>query len=333
MFKKGHTFIIAEIGSNHNQDIHRAFELMEVAKEAGADAVKFQSINMNRLIAKEDRTQETIRLFEQINLQEAWYERIFSHAKKLGIECLSAPTYLEAIPLLQQYHPTYIKIASPQTYGYPELIKKVAQTGLKTIMSTGYCQEWEIDRAVRYYRTYGKPENLALLHCVSHYPTKACEVNLRYLDTMRSTYKVPVGFSDHTQGSAVALGAVALGAELLEKHITLSRQDRGPDHFFAAEPNEFRDMVNSIRTLEQALGENQKQITAYEQAYRDSLTVYPYAKRDLKKGTVVGEADIEYYRSKRPGISPWDTEEQLIGQELREDIKKGSPYRMKGCGI
>lgn len=330
MFEKGHTFIIAEIGSNHNQDIHRAFELMDLAKEAGADAVKFQSINMERLIAKADQTRETIQLFEQINLQEAWYGRIFSHAKKLGIECLSAPTYLEAIPLLQQYHPEYIKIASPQTYGYPEIIKKVAQTGLKTIMSTGYCEEWEIERAVQHYRTYGNPENLALLHCVSHYPTEASEVNLRYLDTMRSTYGVPVGFSDHTRGTAVALGAAALGAELLEKHITLSRQDNGPDHFFALEPEEFRDMVNGIRTLEQALGEKQKQLTNDEKEYRDSLTVYPYAKRDMKSGDVVQESDVAYYRSKSRGISPWDTEECLIGQKLRTDVKKDSPYRMKG---
>lgn len=331
MFEKGRTFIIAEIGSNHNQDIHRAFELMDLAKEAGADAVKFQSINMERLIAKEDRTQEAFQLFNQINLQEEWYERIFSHAKKIQIECLSAPTYLEAIPLLKQYHPKYIKIASPQTYGYPELIKKVAQTGLKTIMSTGYCEEWEIDRAVQWYRTYGNPENLALLHCISHYPTEAAEVNLRYLDTMRSTYGVPVGFSDHTQGTAVALGAVALGAELLEKHITLSRQDIGPDHFFAAEPNEFRDMVQDIRTLEQALGERRKQITPYEKELRGSLIVYPYAKRDMKSGTVVQETDVAYYRSSNSGISPWDTAECLIGKELRADIKKGSQYRMKGC--
>ncbi len=331
MFEKGRTFIIAEIGSNHNQDIYRAFELMELAKEAGADAVKFQSINMERLIAKEDQTQEAIQLFEQINLQEEWYDQIFSHAKKLRIECFSAPTYLEAIPLLQQYHPKYIKIASPQTYGHPELIKKVAQTGLKTIMSTGYCEEWEIDRAVQYYRTYGNPENLALLHCISHYPTEAAEVNLRYLNTMRNTYGVPVGFSDHTQGTAVALGAVALGAELLEKHITLSRQALGPDHFFAAEPDEFRDMVKAIRTLEQALGKEQKRITGYETEYRDSLTVYPYATRDMKSGAVVQEADVAYYRSSSPGISPWDTEEFLIGKELKTDVKKGSQYRVKGC--
>ena len=235
-----HVFIIAEIGSNHNQDINRAFELMEVAKEAGADAVKFQSLRLDKLIKHDEITAEDKILFSKIKLEENWYEKLFSYAKKLNIECISAPTYLEAIPLLVKCGAKYMKIASPQTYGYPKLIKEIAKTDIPTIMSTGYCELNEIERAVKLFLKYGKKDNLTLLHCISEYPTILQHVNLHYMTTLQKIYDVKIGYSDHTLGDCAVYSAVALGAKVIEKHMTLSRNDDGPDYFFALEPNEFK---------------------------------------------------------------------------------------------
>lgn len=319
-------FIIAEIGSNHNQDINRAFELMEIAKDAGADAVKFQSINMNRLLSKELQTIENIRLFNKIKLAEDWYSRLFDYAKKLDIECISAPTYLEAVPLLLKYS-NYIKIASPQTYGYPKIIEEVAKSGVNTIMSTGYCEKIEIDRAVEKYLQFGDRSKLTLLHCISHYPTQDQEVNLRYIDLLKKRYNLPVGFSDHTLGSAISIAAVVAGAVMIEKHITISRNDNGPDHFFAIEPKEFKEMVSSIRRVEIALGsgESEKNLTEYEVENRHSLIVYPHANRKLQKGHIVSSEDICYYRTLKEGSSPWKMNE-IIGKVLDRDIAEGTMF-------
>lgn len=317
-------FVIAEIGSNHNQDINRAYELIDAAKEAGADAVKFQSLNLEKLIDQQDITDDDRELFRHIELSEQWYDKLFAYTNKKEIECISAPTYLDAIPLLVHYGAHYIKIASPQTYGFPEVIKQVAQTGLKTIMSTGYCDEEEIDRAVSHFLKYGKRENLMLLHCVSQYPTEISNVNLRYMYHLKEKYQLPVGFSDHTEGISVAGGAAALGAKVIEKHITLSKKDEGPDHFFALEPEEFTQMVKQIREIEKALGKRQKELTSFEKDFRETVVMYPYANKRINAGQIIREEDISYYRSKQKGISPWEVDEKLIGKKIAREIKENS---------
>lgn len=314
--------MIAEIGSNHNQELSRAFELIDIAKESGADAVKFQSINLERLIDKKDITEDTRELFHYIELNEDWYEELFSYARKREIECISSPTYLESIPLLVRCGASYMKIASPQTYGFPELIKRVAKTGLPTIMSTGYCNDNEIERAVQYFNKNGDRDNLTLLHCISQYPTEIEKVNLLYIKRLQEKYQIPVGLSDHTKGISVAIGAAAIGAQVIEKHITISKKDVGPDHFFALEPDEFAKMVSGIREIELALGEGNKELTIFEKEYRDSLIMYPYANRKIKAGQTIKEEDIKYYRSKDKGISPWDVEEKLIGNKMSSDVEK-----------
>ncbi len=323
---KKHTFIIAEIGSNHDQDLKKAYELMDVAKEAGADAVKFQSIQIEKMIEKESMTAEMKSLYDKIQLREDWYQDIFSYAKKINIECLSAPTYLDAIPLLQKSGANYMKIASPQVYGFPRMIRCVAQTGLKTIMSTGYCEEPEIERAVRMYEKYGDKRNLTLLHCVSQYPTEPENVNLKYMVYLKDKMGVDIGLSDHTMGTAISIAAVSMGAKVIEKHITLSRASDGPDHFFALEPKEFSDMVLGIRSVELALGSDTKELTSFERDFRDSIVVYPYAKKNMMKGEVVEEDDIEYYRATSPGISPWLVDEMIIGKSLNKDLQKNEKF-------
>lgn len=314
MLNTNHVFIIAEIGSNHNQDIKRAFELMDISKEAGADAVKFQSLQLDKLFQKKDITKEDEELFQQIKLDESWYFPLFEHAAEIGIECISAPTYIEAVSLLKENGANYIKIASPQTYGFPALIKKVAKSGIPTFMSTGYCNDEEIDRAVSLFLKYGNKNNLTLLHCISQYPTNSVNVNLRYMLKLRERYQLPVGFSDHTLGNTAAYAVVAMGASVIEKHITISRQDNGPDHHFASEPGEFTEMVKQIRNLEIMLGDGTKRLTDFEKDFRESVVMYPFAKKDINCGEMVTEDDICYYRTKMHGeITPWNVEKELIG--------------------
>lgn len=323
MLNANHVFIIAEIGSNHNQDIKRAFELMDIAKETGADAVKFQSLQLDKLMDKREITQEDRQLFQKIKLDESWYLPLFEYAAKIGIECISAPTYLEAVSLLKECGANYMKIASPQTYGFPALIKEIAQLGIPTIMSTGYCKDEEIDRAVSLFLEHGDGKNLSLLHCISQYPTDYRNVNLRYILKLREKYQLPVGFSDHTMGNTAVYAAVAMGATIIEKHITISRQDAGPDHHFASEPKEFCEMVKQVRNLEVMFGDGEKELTDFEKDFRETVVMYPYAAKDMKKGETVTEADLQYYRTKTSGgISPWEVGDKLIGNKLNHSVKK-----------
>ncbi len=319
-YKTGHVFIIAEIGSNHNQDIKQAFELMDTAKQSGADAVKFQSLRLEKLMTPADITAADIELFQKIELQEEWYGKIFEHARQIGIKCISAPTYLQALELLLEYGADIIKIASPQTYGFPELIKQAALSRVHTIMSTGYCGEKEIARAVKLYETYGDMQKLTLLHCTSQYPTETNNANLNYIKTLKETYGTTVGYSDHTLGITAPVAAVALGASVIEKHITLSRNMNGPDHYFALEPKEFKEMVSKIRQTETLLGSAEKKLTAFEKSFRDSVIMYPYSVRAIQKGEKITSDDITYYRSKTKGISPWEAEQKLLGTVLDESV-------------
>lgn len=327
MLDKNHVFIIAEIGSNHNQDINRAFELMDMAKDAGADAVKFQSLQLDNLINKKDITQKDRRLFQKIKLDEDWYFPLFEHAKKIGIECISAPTYLKAVSLLKECGANYMKIASPQTYGYPALIKEIALSGIPTIMSTGYCNDEEINRAVSLFLKYGDKENLVLLHCISQYPTEYKNVNLQFMHKLKERYQVSVGFSDHTLGNTAAYAAVTMGAAIIEKHITLSRQDTGPDHFFASEPQDFSNMVREIRNLEIMLGYGEKQLTDFEKEFKETIVMYPHAVRDMMEGEIIRESDLCYFRSRnKEGVSPWEVKKMLIGQSLTRNVRKNEIF-------
>lgn len=303
---QNHTLIIAEIGSNHDQSLDQALEMIRIAADCGADAVKFQSIHPDKLIRDKEQSTEDRQLFRAIQLKESWYPELFGYCKKVGILGFSAPTYLEAVPLLVNQGVRLLKIASPQTFGFPKLIQEVAQTNLPTLMSTGYCLWPEIQRAVDLFAEYGDLNNLTLLHCVSEYPTPYEHVNLRFMERLKQ-FHVNVGLSDHTLGTEVAVAAVARGATVIEKHLTISRTQRGPDHYFALEPEEFRNMVNQIRNIEQALGTGCKEsLTEFELEFRKNLVMYPCAAHPLKAGDKITEEDLCYYRSKNRGISPWD---------------------------
>lgn len=316
------TYIISEIGSNHNQDIEKAKKMIDVSIECGADAVKFQSIKPDELFNLNDLDKENIHLLESIQLKEEWYKELFEYCKKRNITYFSAPTYLNAIDLLLENEVKLMKIASPQTYGFPELIKKVGETGLPTIMSTGYCKYKEIERAVETF-TKANNKNLILLHCISEYPTKIKNVNLNFINTLKNMFGTIVGFSDHTLGYEVSIAAVAKGAKVIEKHLTISRDETGPDHFFALEPNEFKNMIKSIRNIEKSFGLSTKQsLCDFEYGFRKNFETFILVNKDLKKGETIKKENLNYKRltEKNDEISSWD-EHLIINKTLNKDIK------------
>lgn len=329
---RGETFIIAEIGSNHNQDIKTAKNLIDVSAELGADAVKFQSINYDQLYACREEDNETKRLFEQIKLREDWYEEFSRYCDKKKIVFFSAPTYLKSVDILKRLNVKLYKIASPQTATYPQLIEKIAGLDKPIIMSTGYCTSEQIDRAVEIVRKSGN-EKLALLHCISEYPLDSKNANLKFIQTLKDTYNAPVGFSDHTLGWVITIAAVAMGADIIEKHITLSRSQEGPDHFFALEPAEFEKMVKDIRAVEESIGGGTRlQITEDESETLNKIRMRAIAGRDILKGAKLSKSEDIIFRRDNDGIDAWEIYEacNLIAER---NIKKGGPLTYESVHV
>lgn len=317
-------YIIAEIGSNHNQDINRAKELMKIAQETGADAVKFQSIKGEELYDLGAVSEEQKELLKKIELSESWYQEIFEYAEKIGVSCISAPTYLDAVDLLCKYNTPCIKIASPQTYGHPELIKKVAKLDIPVFMSVGYCGIAEIRRAVDLFENKDK---LILLQCTSNYPTQLQNVNLAGMQHLQREFGLPVGFSDHTLGYMVPPLAVAMGACVIEKHITLSRRDEGPDHFFALEPHEFELMVKAIRDVKTIKGMTNRDLTPFELEFRQEIEMRVFAKKNIGAGKVISREDIMMLRGTKAALSAWHMSE-IIGAKAKREILAGEPLTL-----
>lgn len=318
----GKTFVIAEIGSNHNQDISLARELIDAAKDCGADAVKFQSIKADELFNVADLSLQDKHLLKSIELKEEWYKDIFSYADKKGIICMSAPTYLNAVDLLIKMKVKAFKIASPQTYGFPQLIDYVAKENIPTFMSTGYCNYADIERAVN---RFGRRDKLVLLHCISNYPTDSANVNLKFIKTLRCMFGTYVGYSDHTLGINTAIAAAALGIDALEKHITFSREAKGPDHHFALEINEFKNMIDGIREIEEALGDTfKKNITSFEQDYKDEFLMNCFIKRDMNEGQSLERDNIKYLRGNKSALNAWEVE-NYIGKQVNAIKKANQP--------
>jgi len=315
------TFIIAEIGSNHNQSIDTAFRLMDVAKKSGADAVKFQSIKPEQLYDVCEVENSFLELLSKIELKESWYKQIDEYAKSIDLLWFSAPTYLDAVNLLCENNVELMKIASPQTYGFPQLIQAVGSTNLPTIMSTGYCDESDIDKAVKVFEATNN-KNLILLHCVAKYPTLPCEAQLNRINKSKESFNCIIGFSDHTLGSDVTVAAVAAGAKVIEKHLTLSRELDGPDHFFALEPDEFEKMVNQIRDTERVLGSLSRELTNFEFEFRDTIVTKVFAKEDILQGENISSNKIGFKRCEiQDAITSWDYYQSSEFVEKKKIIK------------
>ena len=328
----GHpTYIIAEMSANHNQDFHKAVKIIESAKEAGANAVKLQTYTPDTITINCDNDYFRIKgtswegkslyeLYGEAYTPWEWQPKLKKIANDLGMDLFSTPFDHTAVDFLEKMDVPAYKVASFELLDLP-LLRKIAQTGKPIIMSTGMATLAEIDEAVSTIRETGGNQ-LALLKCTSAYPAPADEMNLRTIPHLADAFGVPVGLSDHTLGIAVPVAAVALGACIIEKHFTLSRQNPGPDSAFSLEPCEFKEMVDAIRTTENALGEVSYEITEKQKVsrvFRRSLFVV----KDVKKGEKFTEENV---RSIRPGYGLHTRHiDQAIGRQAKVLIEKGTP--------
>lgn len=329
---QGHpTYIIAEMSANHGQDYEQAVRILEAAKQVGADAVKLQTYTRDTLTIDCDneyfRITGTVwdgrtlyELYGEAYTPWEWQPRLKEAADQLGLDLFSTPFDDTAVDFLEAMGVPAYKIASFENVDLP-LLRKVAHTGKPIIMSTGMATLAELDEAVQTLRTAGGQE-LVLLKCTSAYPAPVSEMHLRTLPHLRDAFGVPVGLSDHTLGIAAAVAAVALGACLIEKHLTLSRAVPGPDSAFSLEPAEFRAMVEAVRSAEQALGSVQYGAGAEEQqslVFRRSLFVV----QDVKRGERFTSANV---RAIRPGYGLHTRHlEQVLGRCAARNILRGTP--------
>jgi pseudaminic acid synthase len=325
-------YIVAELSANHRQEFDRAVELVKAAKAAGADAVKLQTYTPDTMTICCDNhhfqvgkgtlweNRSLYDLYREAYMPWEWQPKLKAVAGDLGMDLFSAAFDCSAVDFLQEMGVPVHKVASFEIVDIP-LIEKMAQTGKPLIISTGMANLGEIEEAVQTARRAGAMQ-ISLLKCTSAYPALPEDMNLRTIPHMMTAFNVPVGLSDHTLGIAVPVSAVALGACIVEKHFTLSRNVPGPDSVFSLEPQEFAAMVEAIRTSEKALGTVNYGASSEESRslmFRRSLFVV----QDMKAGE---RFDKESVRSIRPGYGlPPKFLKEVLGRRASKDIKKGTP--------
>ncbi|VAW44219.1 N-acetylneuraminate synthase [hydrothermal vent metagenome] len=327
-------YVIAEMSANHNGDIQNAYRIIDMAKRAGADAVKLQTYRPDTITMKMNTPefqiegglwdgQSLYELYEKAHMPWAWHKPLFEYAKQCDISIFSSPFDATAVDLLEDLNAPAYKIASFEAVDLP-LIKYVAQTGKPMIISTGMADESEIQEAIEAARE-GGCQSLAILLCVSGYPAPAEEYNLRTLSDMQARFGVPVGLSDHTLDNTTAMISVALGACIIEKHVTLDRQGGGPDDSFSLEEDDLLALCNGVKNAWQALGMVDYGRKASEQGnvkFRRSL----YFVKDMQAGEVITECHV---KSIRPGygLAPKYIE-QVIGRVVLCNIARGTPVAL-----
>jgi pseudaminic acid synthase len=323
-------YIIAELSANHNGSIERAFEIIRAARDSGADAIKIQTYTADTMTIDCDLEEFMIRgglwdgyklydLYKWAETPFEWHKAIFDYAKSIGVTLFSTPFDETAVDLLELLDTPAYKIASFEATDLP-LIRYVASKGKPMIMSTGMCSEREIEEAVKVAREGGCKE-LVLLHCISSYPAPIDQANLKQMPNLADRFKCMPGLSDHTLGTAVSVAAVALGACVIEKHFTLSRQDKGPDSEFSIEPAELKRLCQDAHEAWFALGNagfERQQSEESSKLFRRSL----YFVNDLTAGQVITESDI---RRIRPGygLAPKYFDE-VVGRTVKTDVKRGN---------
>lgn len=331
-------YVIAELSANHNGSIDTALRIIDMAKTAGADAVKLQTYKPDTITLMSDREDFQIRdglwkgqtlydLYQEAHMPWDWHKPLFEHARAIDITVFSSPFDATAVDLLEDLGAPAYKIASFEAVDH-KLIKYAASTGKPMIISTGMADRDEIDEAVAAARDGGCSQ-FCLLLCVSGYPAPASDYNLATIPDMAARYGVPIGLSDHTLDNTTAITSVALGASVIEKHVTLDRSGGGPDDSFSLEPAELEHLCRSARTAWEALGKVDYGLKSSEQGnikFRRSL----YFVRDLKAGDVVTEADI---RSVRPGfgLAPKHFD-AVVGRTLAADVSAPAAVRWTDFG-
>lgn len=325
-------YVIAEVSANHNQKFDKAAQIIQAAKDAGADAVKLQTYTPDTITIRSDRDLFRIRggtlwdgrtlydLYGEAFTPWEWQPRLKKIANDLGLDLFSTPFDPTAVDFLEKMSVPAYKVASFELVDIP-LIRKIASTRKPIIMSTGMATVEEIDEAVREARAAGASE-IALLKCTSAYPALPEEMNLRTIPELSRRFKLPAGLSDHSMSVAVPVAAVTLGACIIEKHITLSRADPGPDSAFSLEPPEFKAMVDAVRVAEKALGQVQfgsSDKEATSRMHRRSLFVV----RDVKRGEPFTAENV---RSIRPGQGLHTRHLiEVLGALAARDIERGTP--------
>lgn len=324
-------FIIAEAGVNHNGSLELAKKLIDEAVVAGADAVKFQTFKAELCISKNadkaeyqkqttDKNESQFDMIKKLELNEYAHTELIKYCKIKNIMFLSTPFDLQSVDLLNGFGLEIFKIPSGEITNLPYL-RKIASLNKKVILSTGMANLGEIEAALEILTKNGTAkENITVLHANTEYPTPFRDVNLKAMLTIRGTFGVKVGYSDHTPGIEVPIAAVALGATVIEKHFTLDKTMPGPDHKASLEPSELQSMVKAIRNIEIALGDGIKKASSSESKNKPIARKSIVAKCDIKKGDLFSESNLTI---KRPGsgISPmrWD---EVIGLRATRDYKE-----------
>ena len=326
---KKQTLIIAEAGVNHNGDLGLAKKLIDVAAEAGADLVKFQTFNANRQVTrtakKADYQKQTTdakesqhEMLSRLVLTEAMHLELIQHCVARNIGFLSTGFDIESVDLLLSLGQQQFKIPSGEITNLPYL-RHIGQLQKSVILSTGMSTLGEIEEAVLALEKAGTSrENMTVLHCTTEYPTAMSEVNLRAMQSIHKAFGLAVGYSDHTPGIEVAIAAVAMGARVIEKHFTLDRNLSGPDHKASLEPKELKAMITAIRNIEIALGDGIKRITPSEAKNKPVVRKSLVANKPIKAGEKFSKINVA---TKRPGtgITPmrWD---EIIGRKAPRDF-------------
>lgn len=324
------TFIIAEAGVNHNGSLDLAFKLIDAAKEAGADAVKFQSFKTDKLVSTKahkaeyqkqttNSSESQYEMIKKLELSVDDHKKLIEYCNRIDIQFLSSPFDLESIDLLIELGLDIFKIPSGEITNLPYL-RKIGKLNKNIILSTGMADLGEIEDALDVLTENGTElKNITVLHCNTEYPTPFEDVNLKAMLTIKKAFHVMVGYSDHTTGIEVPVAAVALGAQAIEKHFTLDKNMEGPDHKASLKPNELKQMVFAIRNIEKALGNGIKKPSNSELKNKPIARKSLIAIKDIKNGEIFTEENIGI---KRPGngISPMRWEE-VIGKSARRDFE------------
>ena len=322
-------YIIAEAGDNHNGDFNTALKLVDVAKRAGADCVKFQTFVTEEIISKyaemaeyqkknTGKEESQFEMVKRLELSFDEFRKIKEYCDRVGIQFLSTPFDLKSVDFLNELGVPFFKIPSGEITNYPYLIK-IAHTGKPVVMSTGKCEPDEILAAINVLEKNGSGE-ITLLHCNTEYPTPLKDVNLYAMRTMKKMFGKKVGYSDHTKGIEVPVAAVALGACVIEKHFTLDKNMPGPDHKASLEPDELGRMVKNIRNIEIALGDGVKRVSESERKNIAIARKSIVARRNIQEGEILTEENLAV---KRPGtgINPMQWME-VLGTRAVRDFKE-----------
>lgn len=324
--------IIAEAGVNHNGDLEQAKKLIDAAAIAGVDYVKFQTFNSKKLVSKnakkadyqikntKDESDSQLKMLQKLELTKEAHFELMAYCLSKNVKFLSTAFDLESMDFLNSLDMDLFKVPSGEITNLPYL-RKIGSMGKPVILSTGMANMDEIDDALKVITGEGTPrEAITVLHCNTEYPTPMEDVNLTAMKSIENTFRVDIGYSDHTLGIEVPIAAVSLGATVIEKHFTLDRNLKGPDHKASLEPNELKAMVLAIRNIEQALGNGIKEPSKSEAKNREIARKSIVARTDINKGTVFSEDNLTI---KRPGtgISPmkWD---ELLGTVAEKDYKE-----------